>query len=61
VSLQEPIRLKQDTPVYNGPGKGYFLKGTLKQGTTVEVVSSFGNWTEILYKETSGFIEKDLV
>lgn len=60
-SIQEPIKLKQDTPVYNGPGKKYTLKGTLRQGTVIEVIGSFGNWKEILYKEVTGFIDKNLV
>ena len=55
------IKVSSELNVRNGAGTNYGTIGALKNGSTVEIVETSGNWYKIKYGSGYGFVSKDYV
>ena len=55
------IKVSDSLNVRSGAGTSYSVIGSLKNGTSVEIVGTSGNWYKIKYGNDYGYVSKDYV
>ena len=55
------IKVSDSLNVRSGAGTSYSVVGSLKNGTSVEIVETSGNWYKIKYGNDYGYVSKDYV
>ena len=55
------IKVSDSLNVRSGAGTSYSVVGSLKNGTSVEIVGTSGNWYKIKYGNGCGYVSKDYV
>ena len=55
------IKVSDSLNVRSGAGTSYSVVGSLKNGTSVEIVETSGNWYKIKYGNGYGYVSKDYV
>ena len=55
------IKVSDSLNVRSGAGTSYSVVGSLKNGTSVEIVGTSGNWYKIKYGNDYGYVSKDYV
>ena len=55
------VKVSDSLNVRSGAGTSYSVVGSLKNGTSVEIVETSGNWYKIKYGNGYGYVSKDYV
>ena len=55
------IKVSDSLNVRSGAGTSYSVVGSLKNGTSVEIVETSGNWYKIKYGNGYGYVSKDYI
>ena len=55
------IKVSDSLNVRSGAGTSYSVIGSLKNGTSVEIVGTSGNWYKIKYGNGYGYVSKDYI